>query len=164
MKYGGKLYRQNVGIAQGSVLSTHLCNMFYGDMEHNMYLTIQRTIQYFLLDIEINKTRNFCEVNLLKRSPRYSFALQTIFFSFQLRFLMFANSFKFFTLEFQNMDALRIPAKLVLILRVKVSLIMGLLLMVCISNFYASVLSYVICIRWGTVYSVVWIFDKHKKF
>ena len=51
---GKKFYRQQIGISQGSILSTMLCNSYYGDMERK-YLQAQedellmRQVDDFLL-------------------------------------------------------------------------------------------------------------------
>ncbi|GAA5841755.1 hypothetical protein JCM5353_007420 [Sporobolomyces roseus] len=48
VKVNGRLYRQTDGIPQGSVLSSLLCSLFYGDME-NTHLSFTRDIKSLLM-------------------------------------------------------------------------------------------------------------------
>lgn len=78
IKVGKKFYRQKVGIPQGSVLSSFLCNYFYADLEmhHLGFLQGQDSLllrlidDFLLITLDRSKAEQFVEV-MHKGLPEY---------------------------------------------------------------------------------------------
>lgn len=79
IKVGKKVYRQKVGIPQGSVLSTLLCNIVYAELERNIFHSLDEKIQkppYFLVRfvddfLFISPDRGFAEYFLSRMAQGF---------------------------------------------------------------------------------------------
>lgn len=78
VKIGSNLYRQKVGIPQGSVLSTLLCSFFYGDLERKHFdfrndirnLLLRYVDDYLFITTRLSTARKFLDT-MSKGHPEY---------------------------------------------------------------------------------------------
>ncbi|KAG8979678.1 hypothetical protein FRB90_008014 [Tulasnella sp. 427] len=78
VKIGDNLYRQKVGIPQGSVLSTLLCSFFYGDLERKHFnfcndarnLLLRYVDDYLFITTRLSTARKFLDT-MSKGHPEY---------------------------------------------------------------------------------------------
>ncbi|KAG8948061.1 hypothetical protein FRC04_010103 [Tulasnella sp. 424] len=78
VKIGSDLYRQKVGIPQGSVLSTLLCSFFYGDLERKHFdfckdlrnLLLRYVDDYLFITTRLSMARKFLDI-MSKGHPEY---------------------------------------------------------------------------------------------
>ncbi|XP_067323658.1 telomerase reverse transcriptase [Anolis sagrei] len=81
LKIEGRYYAQNCGIPQGSILSTLLCNMCYGDMENKLLQGIQKdgilmrlTDDFLLVTPHLDQAKTFLRT-LATGIPEYGFVI-----------------------------------------------------------------------------------------